>query len=552
MSFFPEDIFNCVCYIRKSRQDKRRERETGENTLFEQQKLMKRLLENAPFPVDTREEIGSGETFEDRPEISKIIDECLEGKFNAIAVKEISRIGRSSMGESEKIRKLLEWKKIYIITPSKVYDPRNESDKSFMDFYFFMANQELKMIKNRMVGARYNYARMGKWMAGSSIPYGYLLDKKTRILVPHPDEKGIVENIYDWYVNGEHGLQGIVGMLNRSNTPSPKNKKWTQITVRRILENPVYIGTVIYGKRKYHKNDFGQKSQRLVDRNVEIKRIVEIREEKDWAVHEDSHKALVDKETYRKAQEKLENRKREYPVNTDFEPDVLAGIFTCHECGKKMLKNVSNQTYPRKDGSGLMSHYRKEFLACIPCSRYVKYRSVEEDLLEYLSSLAINPNEINTHIEKYMDIKIQRKERLSKDDEIQRLNKEEVHVTKMVRAATDSYNAASAKKDNFLMELQMESINRYREQLIQIQNKKKEILNQEEVEEEKIEIPRVQDKIKDLLSFYHSLENRSQKNELLRNIFEYGEVHIIEKGRGRRPAVFELKVLPNYDLLFDE
>ncbi|MHC0038575.1 recombinase family protein [Pseudoneobacillus sp. C159] len=551
MSFFPEDIFNCVCYIRKSRQDKRREKETDENTLFEQKMLMKRLLKDVPFPVDEREEIGSGETFEDRPIISKIIDECLEGKFNAIAVKEISRIGRSSMGESEKIRKLLEWKKIYIITPSKVYDPRNESDKSFLDFYFFMANQELKMIKARMVGARYNYAKMGKWMAGSSIPYGYLLDKKSRKLIPHPDEENIVKDIFNWYVDSEMdmGIQAIVGMLNRKKIPSPKDKKWVTVTVKRILSNPVYIGTVIYGKLKYHKNDFGQKSKRFINRNVNLKRIVEVRDENDWAIHVDSHKPLVDKETFKKAQDKLENRKREYPVNTDFEPDVLAGLFTCHECGKKMLKNVSNQTYNRRDGSGEVSHYRKEFLACIPCSRYVKYRRVEEALMKILSTSFVDSQEINQHIEQYMEKKQQRRERLSKDEEIQLLNKEETRVLKMLQSAADSYNAAT---DDFMKKLQMDSINRYREQLEQIQSKKREILNKEEVEEESIEIPKVQEKIKDLLTFYNSLHHRSQKNELLRSIIDYGEVHIIEKGRGRREAKFELKILPNYDLLFGE
>jgi site-specific DNA recombinase len=549
MAFFPSDVFSCVCYIRKSRQDKRRERATGEDTLFEQRELMSRLLKDTPFPVVTREEVGSGETFEDRPEISRIIDECLEGRYNAIAVKEISRIGRSSMGESEKIRKLLEWKKIYIITPTKVYDPRNDSDKSFMDFYFFMANQELKMIKNRMVGARYNYAKMGKWMAGSSIPYGYQMDKRTRILEPHPEYAQRVKDIFDMYINQDLGLQGIVGVLNRKKVPSPNEKRWSQITIRRILENPVYIGTVIYGKHKYIKNEFGQKSKRLVDRGTEVKRIVEIRDQNDWAIHEDSHTALIEKDLFQEAQKKLENRKREYPVLTDFEPDVLAGLFTCHECGKKMMKNTSNQHYQRRDGSGLTTHYKKEFLACIPCSRYVKYRDVEEKVLEYLAELSVNPEEINEHIAHYFDQKQKRKEKLSKDEEIKNLLKEEERIRKMIQAALDSYNSL---EDAFLKEMQMDSIKRYKEQLEQLEHKKKELLEVEEVEKETIHIPTVQSKIQNLLAFYHSLKTRNSKNDLLRNVFDYGEIHIIEKGRGRKSAVFELRLLPNYDLLFGE
>ncbi|UTW70230.1 hypothetical protein KHA80_06345 [Anaerobacillus sp. HL2] len=50
----------------------------------------------------------------------------------------------------------------------------------------------------------------------------------------------------------------------------------------------------------------------------------------------------------------------------------------------------------------------------------------------------------------------------------------------------------------------------------------------------------------DVFSSYRSNE---MKNELLREVIEYAEVHVMKKGRGRKPAKFKLIIKPNVGLM---
>jgi len=61
------------------------------------------------------------------------------------------------------------------------------------------------MARERMVGARYNYAMQGKWMAGSAIPFGYKLNKNTQKLEPHEENAKVIKLMYELYVNGLNG-----------------------------------------------------------------------------------------------------------------------------------------------------------------------------------------------------------------------------------------------------------------------------------------------------------------------------------------------------------
>ena len=88
------DINNIINYLRRSRQDEDREKKTGEDTLHEQKQLMDRALADYGVPYDQRSEIGSGDKISTRPVFQQIIKDIQNGKYDAIAVKEISRMGR--------------------------------------------------------------------------------------------------------------------------------------------------------------------------------------------------------------------------------------------------------------------------------------------------------------------------------------------------------------------------------------------------------------------------------------------------------------------------
>ncbi|MDQ0176448.1 recombinase family protein [Bacillus chungangensis] len=86
-------------YVRKSRCDEERERRTGEDALTEQKKLMAKLLDDMGIPYVQKFEVGSGVKIATRPVFKEVLEELKQGKYDAIAVKEISRLGRGSMSD---------------------------------------------------------------------------------------------------------------------------------------------------------------------------------------------------------------------------------------------------------------------------------------------------------------------------------------------------------------------------------------------------------------------------------------------------------------------
>ncbi len=106
-------------------------------------------------------------------------------------------------------------------------------------------------------------------------PLGYFKDKNTDEIVVVEEEAEIVRKIYNLYLSG-YGLKAIAKILNdegiksplyyqnkRFNKRTPCNKPeivgrylWVNTTVKRILQNEFYIGTVIchktYTSKIYH------------------------------------------------------------------------------------------------------------------------------------------------------------------------------------------------------------------------------------------------------------------------------------------------------------
>lgn len=198
------NITNILGYLRRSRQDMEREKRTGEDTLTEQKELMNKILTAIEIPYELKMEIGSGESIDGRPVFKECLKDLEEGKYQAIAVKEITRLSRGSYSDAGQIVNLLQSKRLIIITPYKVYDPRNPVDMRQIRFELFMAREEFEMTRERMTGAKYTYAAQGKWISGLA-PYGYQLNKKTSKLDPVEDEAKVVQLIFNIFLNGLNG-----------------------------------------------------------------------------------------------------------------------------------------------------------------------------------------------------------------------------------------------------------------------------------------------------------------------------------------------------------
>ena len=506
-----EDISRIINYLRRSRQDVEREKRTGEDTLAAQKKLMKNTLDSYGIPYVQKEEIGSGDRISTRPVFIEVIEELKQNKYDAIAVKEISRMGRGSYGDMELIYDLLRDKRLYVITPYRVYDCTNESDLKQIRFELFLSREEFEMTRERLTTARYSAALEGKWMG--NIPFGYKRNKKNMRLEPIEEEAEVIKLIYNLYLNGYEGKQvkekAIATILTNSGIRTAKNcKDWDSTQVKRYLTNDAYIGVAKF---------------RTTKRNSDGK--IEVRPEEEHIIVEDAHEKIITVEEFEKVQEMKRSKPRK--SRKDAELFELSGVVTCKKCGRKAVVN----RYKRKRQSG---DYYDIYIKCnVGGCLSVKYQFAEEAILKLLKRLKDAPAEELLEIYKEQ-VKAEKAEKVqvSKSDLEAHMKKE---LEKRKKAAEDRLE--------FIVEKHFEgtySDDMFKKFEAKILAELEEIKHLEENEgtqetasaEEEIEYDGelIKNNLIKVIDVYESNASNDDKNELLRSIICELKMEITKAG----------------------
>ncbi|TXF72957.1 recombinase family protein [Bacillus subtilis] len=527
------NITNILGYLRRSRQDMEREKRTGEDTLTEQKELMNKILTAIEIPYELKMEIGSGESIEGRPVFKECLKELEEGKYQAIAVKEITRLSRGSYSDAGQIVNLLQSKRLIIITPYKVYDPRNPVDMRQIRFELFMAREEFEMTRERMTGAKYTYAAQGKWISGLA-PYGYQLNKKTSKLDPVEEEAKVVELIFDLFLNGLNGkdysYNAIATHLTNLQIPSPAGKKkWNRFTVKAILENEAYIGTVKYKVREKEKD--GKRT---------------IRPENEQIIVPDAHTPIIDKDQFQEANKKIENKIPLLPNRSDYKLNELAGVCICADCGGPLSKYEAKRK--RQNKNGTESLYHVKVLRCLnnKCMN-VRYNDVEEAILDYLKYLqALNDNDLTKHLGSVIQSHENKNNIRSKKQMNEQFEQREKELKNKLNFIFDKYESGIYSDEIFL---QRKSV---LDKELQELKKAKDEINGLVDFKGGLDINQLKENIKNAIELYESSENREEKNKLLRIMLQKVIVKMTAKRKGPIPAQFEITPILRYNFLIGE
>ncbi len=188
----------------------------------------------------------------------------------------------------------------------------------------------------------------------------------------------VVKLIFEKYLEG-YGTMQIADYLSKQKIPIPSdyNKKkrgtksisyglWQQSTVRFILSNEIYTGTVIQGKRK--KISF--KSKKFINLP-----------EEDWIRVENMHEAIINKEDFERAKKIINNTKGSRIVQNNY---LFKGLLRCYDC-----KGYIGIRSPDKNGNiyGRCQRYGRfgKFNVCSPHN--FNYQVFEKQMLEVLRKI---------------------------------------------------------------------------------------------------------------------------------------------------------------------
>jgi site-specific DNA recombinase len=239
-------------YIRKSRAESMEDLEKHRMVLID-------LCKRNDFKYVEYMEVGTSDSIDLRPKISKLLREVEEGVYDAVCVVEYDRLGRGDLGEQDRLKKAFQKSDTLIITPDKIYDLNDDIDDTYADLKGFFARQEYKMITKRLRQGKKIGARRGQWTNGiPPFPYVYQTYKNKvnkKGLIVDDDKLPIYRDMLDQALKGVDPKK-IAENLNQRGILTSKGNYWSNVTIQRLLVDETHLGKIISNKTQgdAHKN----------------------------------------------------------------------------------------------------------------------------------------------------------------------------------------------------------------------------------------------------------------------------------------------------------
>lgn len=371
-------------YLRLSRDDER----AGESLSIEnQRKILVNYVQEQGWEIykEYMDDGYSGTTF-DRPGMQKMLDDAKNGRINLIICKDLSRFGRNYIQVGQYTDYIFPMYNIRFIALNDNIDTTN-SDSVGMDMMpminifneWHSANTSKKLKAVFMANAK-----LGKYKT-TRCPYGYVKgDDANHTPIINPETSPIVHRIFEMRAKG-YNYGTIAKILNDEEILTPDRyyaqrygrmvqsmtSYWQGEYVKRIVNSPIYIGTLIQLKQ----TTVSHKNHKLVARN-----------EEDWAVIPNNHEAIISQELWDKCQEinKSVNQGRRDNLG---KVAPLSGLLYCDKCGCKMKQHLTGKRTTKKPERPeyICSCYAK-FGKKACTSHYIKRHIIEEIVMADIRS----------------------------------------------------------------------------------------------------------------------------------------------------------------------
>lgn len=274
----------------------------------------------------------SGKNIQGRLEFQRMLNDIQEGKdgVSYVLVFKLSRFGRNAADVLNSLQLMQDFG-VNLICVEDGIDSSKDSGKLMISILSAVAEIERENIRTQTMAGREQKAREGKWNGGFA-PYGYRLENGNLVIAE--DEVEVIRIIYDRYIHTNEGLSAVANYLNNHGYTKKLRQNGTipgfsSNFVKDVLDNPVYMGKIAYGRRRTEK--------KLGTRNE-----FHVVEKDEFPVYEGQHEAIISEEDWNLAQEKRKiNAFKREKVHDPEHAHILSGILKCPCCGKSLYGNIA-------------------------------------------------------------------------------------------------------------------------------------------------------------------------------------------------------------------
>lgn len=420
-------IYRTAIYLRLSRDE---EGEKESVSISNQREMLMSFLgsrEDLEFSGEFSDDGYSGYDF-NRPEFQRMIESAKNGEIDCIVVKDFSRLGRNFQKTEEFMQRIFPKMGVRFISVNDFYDSNRELSASerLANPIINLMNEYHVMETSQKVRNVLEYYRQSGKFIGNRTVYGYVI--KDKHLEIDPEAAKVVRMIFNLKIEGMNH-QAIGEYLNELGISCPLEYKiekgvkavashfrtgekamWSSINVRRILENPVYIGTLIQGKT----TSLSYRDRRRFKKDPS-----------ELVSFENDHEAIISETTFLIVQDLL---KRDTSSGKNLNKvHIFSGFCYCGNCGK------------------IMYHYkRSKYEALWRCTNTAckcKSRIKEPILLEVVFET----------LKKHMEVVLNNSEPVIKSDFMRNINVTSLEIEeleKQIEQLKKSQNNLIVQKEN--------------------------------------------------------------------------------------------------------
>lgn len=326
---------NVAIYCRLSREDG----DSGEsNSIKTQREILTDYVTNNNWTVYNiyTDDGYSGGNF-NRPAWKTLIGDVEKGVIDVIVVKDLSRLGRNYIESGYYTEEYFPSKNVRFIALNDNYDSEKE-DNDLTPFMNIINQWYLRDLSKKVKASHKNRMKKGEFPRNLAFPfYGYKFNNKNERVICEETAR-VVRKIFELYVASIPPIQ-IAQYLFDNKIPTPayynyltygynpkewidasesKKYKWNPGVILKIISSSEYIGNLIFNK----KSTISYKTHKRVNNPRD-----------QIYIFENMCEAIIDEETFNKAQEIRVNRiYQSIPLNINRYKNILF----CGCCGKPL------------------------------------------------------------------------------------------------------------------------------------------------------------------------------------------------------------------------
>ncbi len=325
----------CGIYCRVSTEDQARE---GFSLSEQRERLEAYCKFNDYEIIEYYTDAGiSAKTGNHRPEYERMLEDGKNGKINMFIALKLDRVTRS-IKDWESLIEFSEKYDINLAFVNDKIDTTTANGKMVSRIMMSVSQNEIERTSERTVIGLVGAVKEGH-IPGTT-PFGYKRENKK--LVPDPITSHVIERMYQLYFEG-NSYQTIANIFNSENVG---NKKWRDNTILEMIENPVYKGDYIFGKRTKHPQTF-----------------------------EDVVEPIVSKEMWKNCQVQKKKNSRNFMRDKTY---LFLQKIKCPKCGNIL---GGKATYKRK--ADIVYYY----YGCNNCKNLIREDYIEKSILELLGDI---------------------------------------------------------------------------------------------------------------------------------------------------------------------